>query len=76
MTEYTCPKCTHEYAAEKPWPCPSCGYGTEQIMCKLVLPVAVKELSAIAVALTKLAKEEGKEARMREVNGILEIFSV
>ena len=29
MSEYKCPQCGDAYAAEKPWPCPACSYGSE-----------------------------------------------
>lgn len=29
MSEYKCPQCGAAFAAEKPWPCPACSYGSE-----------------------------------------------
>lgn len=46
------------------------------LMCRLLLPVPVKELAAIGDALSKIAKKQGKEARMKQVGQTLEIFTV
>ena len=46
------------------------------LMCRLLLPVPVKELAAIGDALAKIAKKQGKEARMKQVGQTLEIFTV
>ena len=46
------------------------------LMCRLPLPVPVKELAAIGNALAKIAKKQGKEARMKQVGQTLEIFTV
>ena len=48
----------------------------DNLMCRLVLPVPVKELAAIGKALAKIAKQQGKEARMKQVGTVLEIFTV
>ena len=56
-----------EIAAEQ-WP--------PDVMCRLLLPVPVRELAVIASALGALAKNDGKEARMRQVGNVLEIFTV
>jgi hypothetical protein len=45
-------------------------------MCRLLLPVPVKELAAIGDALAKIAKKQGKEARMKQIGQTLEIFTV
>lgn len=46
------------------------------LMCRLLLPVPVKELAAIGNALAKIAKKQGKEARMKQIGQTLEIFTV
>jgi hypothetical protein len=46
------------------------------LMCRLLLPVPVKELAAIGDALAKIARKQGKEARMKQVGQTLEIFTV
>jgi len=46
------------------------------LMCRLLLPVPVKELAAIGDALAKIARKKGKEARMKQVGQTLEIFTV
>lgn len=46
------------------------------LMCGLLLPVPVKELAAIGDALAKIARQQGKEARMKQVGQTLEIFTV
>ena len=45
-------------------------------MCRLLLPVPIKELGAIATALGVIARKDGKDARMRQVGNVLEIFTV
>lgn len=45
-------------------------------MCRLLMPVPVKELEAIGKALAKIAKRQGKETRMKQVGTVLEIFTV
>ena len=46
------------------------------LMCRLMLPVPVRELAAIGKALAHIAKQQGKEARMKQVGPVLEIFTV
>ena len=57
-----------EIGADDAWP--------SNLMCRLLLPVPVKELAAIGDALSKIAKKQGKEARMKQVGQTLEIFTV
>lgn len=45
------------------------------LMCRLLLPVPVKELAAISAAFAKIARKQGKEARMKQVGQTLEIFT-
>ena len=56
-----------EIAAEQ-WP--------PDVMCRLLLPVPIKEMGAIATALGAIARNDGKDARMRQVGNVLEIFTV
>ncbi len=46
------------------------------VMCRLLLPVPIKEMGAIATALGAIARKDGKDARMRQVGNVLEIFTV
>lgn len=57
-----------EIGTEAAWPA--------NLMCRLMLPVPVRELAAIGKALAKIAKQQGKEARMKQVGAVLEIFTV
>jgi hypothetical protein len=58
----------------------ACADSAEQwppdVMCRLLLPVPIKEMGAIATALGAIARKDGKDARMRQVGNVLEIFTV
>ena len=56
-----------EIAAEQ-WP--------PDVMCRLLLPVPIKEMGAIATALGAIARKEGKTARMRQIGNVLELYTV
>ena len=56
-----------EIAAEQ-WP--------PDILCRLLLPIPIKEMGAILTALGAIARKDGKDARMRQVGNVLEIFIV
>jgi hypothetical protein len=52
------------------------GQWPPDVMCRLLLPVPIKEMGAIATALGAIARKDGKDARMRQVGNVLEIFTV
>lgn len=56
MSEYKCPQCGAAYAAENPWPCPACSYGSE------LASSAGSQLVTVSAAL-KWAMDLCREAR-------------
>ena len=54
--------------AEEQWP--------PEVMCRLLLPVPIKEMGEIATVLGAIARKDGKDAWMRQVGNVLEIFTV
>jgi hypothetical protein len=46
------------------------------VMVRLQLPVPVRELADILNALSDRAKGEGRQARMRQVGTVLEVFTI
>jgi hypothetical protein len=48
----------------------------KDVMCRLLLPVPMREMGAITSALGAVARKDGKDARMRQVGSVLEIYTV
>jgi alkylated DNA nucleotide flippase Atl1 len=46
------------------------------VLCRLLLPVPMQAIGAIATALGAVARKAGMDARMRQVGNVLEIFTV
>ena len=58
---------TRELAAEQ-WP--------TDVLCRLLLPLPMQSLGAIATAIGAVARKNGMDARMRQVGNVLEFFTV
>jgi hypothetical protein len=52
------------------------GQWPPDVLCRLLLPVPIREMSAIATTLGSIARKEGKTARMRQIGNVLEFFTV
>ena len=61
------PRSGPEIAAEQ-WP--------TDVLCRLLLPVPMQSLGAIATAIGAIARKNGTDARMRQVGNVLEFFAV
>ena len=52
------------------------GQWPPDVLCRLLLPVPIREMGAIATTLGSIARKEGKTARMRQIGNVLEFFTV
>ena len=52
------------------------GQWPPDVLCRLLLPVPMQSLGAIATAIGAIARKNGTDARMRQVGNVLEFFAV
>jgi hypothetical protein len=48
----------------------------DHLMCRLRLPVSIREIAMVCRALGNIAQKQGKDACMKQVGQTLEIFTV
>lgn len=46
------------------------------VLCRLILPVPMQAMGAIATAIGAVARKNGMDARMRQVGNVLEFYTV
>jgi hypothetical protein len=46
------------------------------VLCRLLLPVPMEVMGAIATAIGAVARKNGMDARMRQVGNVLEFYTV
>jgi hypothetical protein len=46
------------------------------VLCRLLLPVPMQAMGAIATAIGAVARKNGMDARMRQVGNVLEFYTV